>query len=222
MVELEQDILENPFASALEAADQREKAKQNQTPDEKRNHRGQKAPVPQSGREAHYLIKDFKRTAADLEAMRIAAKNIASQWIESIEGPIVNPRIQKNAIRAWRPIFTRLLNEGTSEEARAGIIFELMMGLSVNDTGVTHGQMQYLKGAKKRGFVDEDVYKVGSTGVVYVLAVFQEISELRPGERSNLRRFLRNEESSQQSHTNLRIDRVLSRWVGTRPIRKGQ
>ena len=175
---------------------------------------------PQSGREIHYAIKDFRRTVADLESMQIVARNIASQWLESIEGSVVNPRIQKSAVRAWRPVLTRLVSKSMSEEIRAGIIFELMMGLGVSDKGVTTGQMQYLRGAEKRGLVSKETYQIGSAGVVYVLAAFQEISELTPGERSSLRRFLRDEKSSQQPRTNLRLDRVLSRWIETGSLQR--
>ena len=46
MVKLEQDVFKNSFTLALEAAEQRKQEGQMQVPNERRNHREQRAPTP--------------------------------------------------------------------------------------------------------------------------------------------------------------------------------
>ena len=164
----------------------------------------------------HLAIKDYQRKAAEIEATRVGARNLGAQWSEFIESPLINPRARKATIQAWRPLFSQLTNGSLSEEERASVIFELMLGLGVSDRSITEGQMHYLKGVSQKGWFQEvrKIPSLASSGVVYFVAAFTDLSELTTRQRSNYFNFLRRETTATGSPASLRLDRVTSRWLG--------
>lgn len=165
----------------------------------------------------HLAIKDYQRKAAEIEATRVGARNIGAQWSEFIESPLINPRAQKTTIQAWRPLFSQLTNGVLSEGERASVIFELMLGMGVSDRSVTEGQMHYLKGVSQKGWFQEvrRIPGLASSGVVYFVAAFTDLSELTTRQRGNYLNFLRRETIATGSPASFRLDRVTSRWLDT-------
>ena len=215
MTELEHDSFESPFAAAFREAEEKLKQKPQE---EVRRYKEVRRPSPiQGGNEAHYQIIEFRRRVSEIEALRTSAGEAGEQWAEGIEGPIINPRIQKNAIRTWRNVFTKLKEESISQEEKSGIIFELMLGMKVSDGAVTEGQMRYLKGVRQKGWFSEikGLPGIFTPGVMYFIAAFGDLSELQIKERGSLHRFFRDDQTEPHRRAELRVDRVISRWVGT-------
>lgn len=202
------------FAAAFVQADEQKR----NTGSQKRLKRVpiQKTSVPHSD-----PIREYRRKMSKLEAIRIEAHRLGQQWLESIEGDIVNPKLQRQVKQAFRPIRSKLTGGTLSDSEGASILMELMRGLEIHDNRLSIGQLNYLKGMEAKGWFQElrrngRVTDSGKfSGVLYGIVALGDVMDLAPGERLSYQRHLHKVAVATGPRERLRIDNLTYGWLKT-------